>query len=156
MHDTGRPLSVLVVDDDPDTAGSTAELLALYGHTVRVAAGGDEALRSAAASPPDVVLLDLWMPGMHGCELARRLAGRTGGQPPVVVALTGCSTDTDRKCAAAAGVHLYMLKPVDPAVLVGVLARFKDALAASSPPTRGTDAAPAATSPRMLCHAHHG
>jgi CheY-like chemotaxis protein len=117
-------LSVLVVDDSPDVAGSTADLLALAGHRPRVALGGEEALRLAAADPPDVVLLDLRMPGLDGCEVARRLADRWHGRPPVLVAVTACGTTADRAQTAAAGFHLHLVKPVDPAVLIGMLRRF--------------------------------
>lgn len=133
MKDSRSSLSVLVVDDYPDTARSTADLLALAGHDSRVAMGGEEALRAVAADPPDVVLLDLWMPGLDGCELARRLAARMSGKPPLVVAITGCETPADRARAAAAGVHLYLVKPVDPGVLVGVMKRFQESLAADVP-----------------------
>lgn len=155
MIDTGRPLSVLVVDDDADTAQSTADLLAHYGHAARVALGGEAGLEAAAADPPDVVLLDLRMPRVDGCELARRLAGRPAPRPPVVVAVTGCATAADRARAAAAGVHLFLVKPVEPALLIGMMRRFKDALAPTPRATRGTDAAPADAPRRVYSHAVH-
>ena len=129
MNDTRPPLSVLVVDDDADTARSTAQILSLAGHETRVALGGEAALGLAAADPPDVVLLDIMMPGLDGCELARRLRERRTGRPPLVVAVTGCGAEADRARAADAGVHLYLVKPVDPAVLVGMMKRFREALA---------------------------
>jgi CheY-like chemotaxis protein len=131
-----HPLSVLVVDDSPDAAGSTAELLALAGHAVRFAVSGEDALRLAAADPPDVVLLDLWMPGMDGYAVARRLAAQTTGKPPLLVAVTGCGSAADRAEAGAAGFHLHLVKPVEPAVLLGLLRRVRETLApppASSP-----------------------
>src|SRR5262249_39822359 len=149
---TRRPLSVLVVDDDPDTARSTADLLALAGHAARVALGGEEALRAAAAAPPDVVLLDLLMPGLDGCGLAARLAAGSAGKPPLVVAVTGCDTAADRTRAAACGVHLYLVKPVDPAILVGMMRRFREALPPVPPATRGPDAAGTDTPSRSPCH----
>src|SRR5438067_2887408 len=139
MNDSGPPLSVLAVDDDADTARSTAQLLALFGHVARAALGGEEALRSAAADPPDVVLLDIRMPGLDGCELARRLAARTTAKPPLVVAVSGCGTDADRERARAAGVHVYLVKPVDPAVLVGMMGRFRQALAPDPRAPLGSD-----------------
>ena len=116
-------LDVLVVEDRPDTAWSTAAVLALYGHRVTVAGSGAAALNLAAADP-DVVLLDLGLPGMGGWEVARRLRGRAGGRPPLIVAITGYGTDADRRRSAEAGIDLHLVKPVDPAVLAGVLARF--------------------------------
>jgi CheY-like chemotaxis protein len=76
-----------------------------------------------------VVLLDPRMPGVDGCELARRLAAEADGKPPLVVALTGCEAPADRARAAASGVHLYLVKPVEPAVLIGMMRRFQEALA---------------------------
>ena len=128
MTDPCPPLSVLVVDDHPDTAGSTATLLSLTGHTARAALSGEEALRLAEADPPDVVLLDVHMPGLDGLEVARRLA-RTPGKPPLTVVVTGYDEPADRDGAAAAGVHLRLIKPVDPAVLVGLLRRVQKTLA---------------------------
>src|SRR4051812_17304764 len=97
-----RRLSFLVVDDLADAASSTAMLLTLHGHTARVAGTGEEALRSAAAEPPDVVLIDLVMPGMGGYELARRLRTLTGPRL-LLVAVSGRGTDEDRKRSADAG-----------------------------------------------------
>ena len=132
MTDSQRPLTILIVDDCPDTCRSTADLLALYGYDVRYALRGDEALRMAEENPPDVVLLDIWMPGLSGYEVARRLAGRDG-KPPLVVAVTGCATDADRGRTALAGFHLHLVKPVDPAVLTGMLKRFQTATGSPSP-----------------------
>lgn len=145
-----RPLSVLVVDDYPDTAESCAMLLAMLGHTARFALTGGEALRLAAADPPDVVLLDIDLADLDGCEVARRLAAGAGGKPPLVVALTGCETDADRARTAGAGCHLHLVKPVPPAVLVGVMERFRLTLARDPSPDPvpfppGTDAVGAAT-----------
>src|SRR5260370_35333328 len=79
MREADRPpLRVLVVDDCPDTTASLAQLLRLWGHDVRVAGDGLEALAAAAAFRPDVILLDLGLPGLDGCGVARRLR-RAGG-----------------------------------------------------------------------------
>ena len=132
-----HPLSVLVVDDDRDAAESLAELLALHGHRVRVAFDGAAALSQcpAASGMPDVVLLDVRMPGMDGYEVARRVLGGcgTGGKAPVLVAVTGCGSEAERRRAAEAGFDLHLLKPVDPAVLVGVLERFRRLFAPPTP-----------------------
>src|SRR2546430_1508313 len=114
------PLSVLVVDDHPDTADSLAEILALHGHRPRVALGGLDALALAGPEPPEVVLPDLVMPGVDGFELARRLREQAAS-PPVLVALTGCSSARDRERVLTAGFDLHLIKPVEPTTLVGVL-----------------------------------
>src|SRR5688572_7103460 len=77
-----RRLSVLVVDDLADAAESTAAVLAPHGFAVAVATSGEAVLR-AAADPPDVVILDIMMPGMDGYELARRLRGQDGARKPL-------------------------------------------------------------------------
>jgi CheY-like chemotaxis protein len=138
MTDSNSRLSILVVDDSPDTVWSTSELLELAGCEVQVAFGGEEALALAAAHSPDVVLLDLLMPGMGGCEVARRLIARSCGKPPLLVAVTGCGTDADRTRSAAAGFDLHLIKPVDPALLVGVVRRFQRALAPTNPSSATT------------------
>jgi CheY-like chemotaxis protein len=116
----------MVVDDDPDTADSLTDLLTIYGFTVRTAYCGADALHLAAAEPPDVVLFDIVMPGMNGWELARQLAKAT--KPPILVAITGCQSDRDRNESNASGVHLHLLKPVEPALLFGMLRRFASTL----------------------------
>ncbi|HEX4611125.1 MAG TPA: response regulator [Urbifossiella sp.] len=120
-----RPLSVLVVDDLPDAAESVAEVLSLYGFSTRVACGGSPALELAAADPPDVVLLDLLMPGMDGWELARRLKAQARVKRPLLVAVSGCGGDADRRRSAESGIDLHLVKPADPAALVGLLRRFE-------------------------------
>lgn len=135
------PLSVLVVDDSADTADSEVDLLSISGHRVRVALNGDDALRCVDAERPDVVLLDIWMPGLDGYDVARliraRCAGR--GKQPIIVAVTGCGTDSDRLLSAEAGFDLHLVKPVDPALLVGLLERFRRLL---TPPTPASELAP--------------
>src|SRR4051812_818236 len=128
MTDQPLPLSVLVVEDLDDTAKSLAELLTLAGHAVRVALSGPEALRAAADATPDVVLLDIGLPGMDGWEVAQRLRGRASGKQPLVVAVTGYGTADDRWRSADAGIDLHLVKPVDPVALTRLLARVRDLL----------------------------
>ena len=123
------PLSVLVVEDLDDTAQSTADLLALCGHRVRIATRGREALTAAAGEVPDVVLLDIGLPEMDGWEVARRLRDQTRGKQPFIVAVTGYGTDGDRLRSADSGVDLHLVKPADPVALVGLLSRVGTILA---------------------------
>lgn len=118
--------SVLVVDDDADTAWSLAELCRLHGYTARQAGSGAEALALATADPPAVVLLDVYMPVMDGCELARRLT-RALAVPPLLIAVSGRAAKLDRARTAAAGCHGHLLKPVPPAVVIGLLRRVAEA-----------------------------
>jgi CheY-like chemotaxis protein len=117
------------VDDEPDFAESTAEMLALHGFRATPARGGAEALAQAAAEPPDVALIDLAMPVMDGCEVARRMREVVAPRKPVLVAVTGMVSDGDRLRADAAGFHHYLVKPVPPAELLAALGECQAALA---------------------------
>lgn len=135
MNSTHRlPLSVLVVEDQDDCAQSTAELLTLCGHAVRVARCGPDALRDAALEIPDVVLLDIQLPGPSGWEVAARLRECAGGRQPLVVAVTGCGSDEDRWRSADAGIDLHLVKPVAPADLIRLLDWVGSQLAARAMP----------------------
>ena len=111
-------LSVLIVEDCADTAESLAELLDIYGYRIRVARTGEEALRLAAESPPDAVLLDIGLPGMDGCAVARSL-GQLLGCRPLLAAVTGYTHLLAQ--AHAAGIEHYFVKPVDTTVLDNLL-----------------------------------
>jgi len=106
-------LKVLVVDDNIDGAESLAELLQLSGHTTEVAHTGPSALVAARAFEPDVVFLDIGLPGMTGYEVAQRLRTEEGFGRLVLVALTGWGTDEDRRQAREAGFDYHLTKPVD-------------------------------------------
>lgn len=129
-----HPLAVLVVDDSADTAESLAEVLRHYGHTARVAFDGESALQSVATEVPDVVFLDILMPGLNGCEVASLIRERCAGRKqPLLIAITGCATDADRVRSAGAGFDLHLIKPVDPALIVGLTERFRRLLAPPIP-----------------------
>jgi two-component system, OmpR family, response regulator len=117
------PLSVLIVEDAPDTAESLALFLRLHGQAVRVAHTGPAALAACADARPDVVLLDIGLPGMSGWEVAERVR-RTVAPAPLLVAVTGYGTAADEQKSAAAGIDLHLLKPVDPDVVLDLLHRF--------------------------------
>ena len=112
---------VLVVDDNVDSAESLSLLLGLMGHTVCTAHDGAEALQQAEAFRPDLVLMDIGMPVMDGCEAARRLRQQTWGGAMVLVALTGWGQDEDRRRTEDAGFDHHLIKPVDPVALQSLL-----------------------------------
>jgi two-component system CheB/CheR fusion protein len=106
---------VLVVDDNLDAANSLARLLKrLYGQDVRVAHDGPAALESAAEFRPEIVLLDIGMPGMDGYEVARRLRDEPEHAALKIVALTGWGQEADRLRSKAVGFDHHLVKPVDP------------------------------------------
>jgi CheY-like chemotaxis protein/two-component sensor histidine kinase len=106
---------ILVVDDNVDAADSLAMLLQVEGHSTRVANDGPEALALAVSFRPDVVILDIGMPGMNGHEVARRLRANPELPPGLkLVALTGWGSVEDRQKAEAAGFDVHLVKPVEP------------------------------------------
>ena len=117
-----RAFRVLVVDDNRDAADSLALLLQLWGHLPVVAYDGPSALEAARASPPDLVLLDIGLPGMNGFELASRLRGQPGGDDLLLVAITGYGQASDVRRAREVGFDHHFVKPIDPDVLLGLLA----------------------------------
>jgi signal transduction histidine kinase len=118
-----RPRRILVVDDNVDSADSLATLLELSGHQVRTAYGGAAALEAAESHRPEVVLLDIGLPGMDGYEVARRLRGGTTSAGVTLVALTGYGQDTDRRRTQEAGFDHHLVKPVNPDELARLLAK---------------------------------
>jgi CheY-like chemotaxis protein len=118
-------LRVLVVDDNHDAADSLHELLRLQGHEVRVAYSGLASLEMTKAYTPDVVFLDIGMPGMDGYEVARRLRQTPGLEKTVLAALTGWGQQEDRRRTAEAGFDHHLVKPPEPASMVRILAGLK-------------------------------
>jgi CheY-like chemotaxis protein len=121
------PLRVLVVEDCPDTRRTTAQLLRLWGCQVREAADGPEALAEVDRRRPDVVLLDLGLPGMDGFETARRLRLREGAAFIWLVALTGYASEADQRRAREAGCDCHLAKPADPDLLQQLLDAWRSA-----------------------------
>jgi two-component system CheB/CheR fusion protein len=117
----GQPLRVLVVDDDRDTADSYRLLLSLWGHRPLVAYDAQAALEAAGRQRPDLVLLDLAMPGVDGWELARRLRAEPALEGLVLLAVSGYGQPADRERSHAAGIDEHLLKPVDPHLLYRLL-----------------------------------
>jgi CheY-like chemotaxis protein len=120
-----RPLCVLVVDDCPDTTASLALLVEAWGYRALIANDVPEALRQAAAYHPQVVFLDIGMPGVSGLELARQLRQRPDGKSVFLVAMTGYGNQEDRSRCQAAGVDLHLLKPANPQHLQRLLALYQ-------------------------------
>jgi two-component system CheB/CheR fusion protein len=116
------PRRVLVVDDNRDSAESLATLLRLGSHEVVTAHNGMKALEAAHTFRPDVVLLDIGLPGMTGFEVARTLRARPDTQPALIVAMTGYGQDTDRDRSREAGFDHHLVKPLDPSEVRRLLA----------------------------------
>jgi signal transduction histidine kinase/ActR/RegA family two-component response regulator len=108
-----RPRRILVVDDNEDSAESLAVMLRLAGHDVSTAHDGPSALESAQARAPEVILLDIGLPGMSGYDVARTLREQDGALKPLLIALTGYGQVEDRRRAQEAGFDLHFVKPLD-------------------------------------------
>jgi signal transduction histidine kinase len=117
----GRSLQILVVDDNVDGADSLQTLLCLQGHDARTAYDGPAALALAAEFCPEVVFLDIGLPGIDGYEVARRLRTQPGLAGTRLIALTGWGQDADRERSRQAGFDTHLVKPVDPTQLQSVL-----------------------------------
>jgi CheY-like chemotaxis protein len=116
---------LLVVDDNQDAAISLAMLLRLQGHEVRVAHSGAAALELMKVFTPDVVFLDIGMPGMDGYEVARRIREQPGLGKVVLAALTGWGQQEDRRRTAQAGFDHHLVKPPEPELVANLLAALK-------------------------------
>jgi len=117
-------MRVLVVEDKPDAARSLATLLRHWGHDVRVAFDGPAALQEAGADEPDVVLLDIGLPGMDGYEVARRLRETLHEKGTLFIVISGYGTEADIRRSREEGIELHLVKPADPAELRAALERF--------------------------------
>jgi len=115
----GRSLRVLVVEDSVDTGDSLSLLLRLHGHDVYLARTGPTALEMAVISRPDVVLLDIGLPGMDGYQVARHLRERPEFKDVMMCALTGYTpSEADRQRQQETGFNHYYVKPVEMAKLL--------------------------------------
>jgi signal transduction histidine kinase len=115
---------ILVVDDNIDAAETMVMLLDLSGHDARAAFGGQQALDVAEDFHPDVVFLDIGLPGMNGYEVARRLQASPATASAKLIALTGWGTEEDIRKSKMAGFHAHLTKPIDPDAVDALLASF--------------------------------
>lgn len=118
--------TILVVDDNRDSAISLAMLLEVNGHQAHTAYDGAQAVEAAAALKPDVVLLDIGMPTMNGYEACRRIREAPGGERALLIALTGWGQEEDRQKSSDAGFDAHMVKPVDIDGLIKLLASLPE------------------------------
>jgi signal transduction histidine kinase len=120
-------LRILLADDNRDALETLARLLQLDGHEIHKAADGVQALEAADRVRPDLVLLDIGMPGMDGYEVARRIRSQPWGRAATLVALSGWGQESDRKRSREAGFDSHCIKPLDPQRLSTLLATLSAA-----------------------------
>ena len=114
--------TILVVDDNRDAAEVLGLFLEASGSTVHLAFDGPSALEAVRASSPEIVLLDIGMPGMDGHEVARRIRQMPQGRTATLVALSGWGQPEDIRRSMEAGMDLHLVKPAAPEALSAVLA----------------------------------
>jgi CheY-like chemotaxis protein len=112
-----RSRRILVVDDNVDSAESMAVLMKLSGHQIAIAYDGESALKTAATFRPQIIVLDVGLPRIHGYEVAERLRALPENRNLVIVALTGYGREQDRRRAIEAGFDYHFVKPIDFATL---------------------------------------
>jgi DNA-binding response OmpR family regulator len=118
----GAPMqTVLVVEDSDDVRESCARWLGMAGYAVREARNGAEAIRSASESRPDLVLLDISLPGMDGYALARQWHEEPGMSSVPVIVLSGRSGEEHEKLARGSGVVLALQKPCAPDLILAAI-----------------------------------
>ena len=118
---SGAAVRVLIVDDNEDAAISLKMVLEVVGYDVAVAHNGPAGLDLARQHRPDVVLLDIGLPGIDGYEVARRLRREPGLETIAVVAVSGYGREGDKQRAREAGFDRHLVKPVDPDELLALL-----------------------------------
>lgn len=125
---------VLVVDDNRDAAESMGELLAFMDNEVRIAVDGARAIEEAALFRPDMVLLDIGLPGLDGYEVARRIRSIPDLCKVKLVALTGWGQEKDRRLSREAGFDHHLVKPTDPVEIAKILRGLPPEIVPSSGP----------------------
>ena len=161
----GQRRKVLLVDDEPAYRGVLAGFLAPLGFDIDEAASGEEALARVVATLPDVVLMDVRMPGMDGIEATRALRATPEGEEIVIIAISASAFDGDRDTCLEAGCDGILAKPIYLEALLGQLARLLDLtwlraeLRAASEPAGEADVwelPPAEALATLLDMAQHG
>jgi two-component system OmpR family response regulator len=117
-----QPRRVLLVDDSVDAAEAMSMLLETLGHEVRVMHDGPSALAIVDDFAPEVVILDIGLPGMSGFDVARELRTRAVTKTALLIALTGYGTDSDKQATRDAGFDHHLVKPVSFAAIETVIA----------------------------------
>jgi CheY-like chemotaxis protein len=116
---------ILIVDDNADAADTLAVLLSSFGHEAAVAYSGAEALVRGDAFRPQLVFLDIGMPGMDGYEAAVQMRKMSWGKEAVIIALTAWSDEPTRQRIVLAGMDHHLIKPVSIGHLLDIVAAMR-------------------------------
>jgi CheY-like chemotaxis protein len=116
------PLRILIAEDNTDAADMLAEVLKLSGDAVQIVSDGAFVSEACIAFGPDVVILDIGLPGLNGYEVAKKIRAQTWGRSLLLIALTGWGQDEDKRRATEAGFDHHLTKPIDQQTLEKFLA----------------------------------
>ncbi len=116
-----RSARILVVDDNVDLARGLARLLQIHGHDVQIAHDGPSGLDKARESKPEVVLLDIGLPGMDGYQVAAHLRQEETVKDATLIAISGYGQEEDRRLAMEAGFDHHLVKPIASEDLIKIL-----------------------------------
>ena len=111
-------MKILITEDDPVSLKLASEVLQTGGHLIMLAASADQAINSIEAVTPDVILLDLRLPGIQGLGVARQCREATGTRDIPIIAVTAFTSDGGRAEALAAGCDAYLAKPINTRTLL--------------------------------------
>ena len=114
-------MRILIAEDNRDSADSLKALLEALGYEAHISNDGETAVRLAGKLRPDVIIMDIGLPGINGYEAARQVRALQTGSPPLIVALTGWGKQSDRLQSAEAGIDHHLVKPLDLAALKQIL-----------------------------------
>ena len=128
---------MLVIDDDADIRDSTAMVIRMLGHEVAIAVDGPSGMIEGRAFQPDLVLLDLGLPGADGHDVARAMRAELWGQRAMLAAVTGRAGEAHRRVAEAAGFDIHLVKPVDLGTLSEIISRAASHRAMPETPSGG-------------------
>jgi PAS domain S-box-containing protein len=123
---------ILIVDDNVDNAELLALLLAMDGNETHTVHNGLDAVESAERLRPDVVLLDIGLPGMSGFEACRRIREQPWGKDTLLIAITGWGQDVDRRMSHEAGFNHHLVKPVDARAISAIVSRSSEVIGSHS------------------------
>jgi DNA-binding response OmpR family regulator len=121
-----RSLRIVIAEDDRDTALSLTMILGDEGHDTRTVSSGRNVMGAVIDFDPDVVLLDINMPGLSGWEVARTIRSRRGNERPMIIGISGEYTQgADRILSEILGLNHYLVKPYDPKTLLALIAPLR-------------------------------
>ncbi|HSC67769.1 MAG TPA: ATP-binding protein [Cellvibrio sp.] len=124
VRDSNTGSRILIVDDNIDSAQSLAEVLRLTGNETTVVHDGEQAVDTAQAQRPDVILLDIGLPKLNGFDVCRKIRTNSWAKNTLIIALTGWGQEEDRRKSAEAGFDGHLVKPVNLGELMAMLANL--------------------------------